>query len=326
MFPPHVVDLIDEIRRWRSSREWYQKRSIPWKRGWVLYGVPGTGKTALARAFAEDLDLPVFVFNLAEMTNRDLVREWRNMLNNVPCIALIEDIDNVFHGRENVTQRNMGMFPMMMMNYDNDDHPDKSDGTKQEKNRSRGWSPLTFDCLLNCIDGIERSEGIFTVITTNDISKLDEALGTPRKLPDGRFELISTRPGRVDRAIELTYMTRECKHEMARRILGDFPEELVKMRAEIEANPDDQQTPAQFQFRCGQIALLEYWLAKDGKKSRRTGLPKPSGNGHNGDNGMCVLPDGRIANQSEMMVRATEMGVFNPHEFDLDQFDLIDEN
>src|SRR5204863_3788660 len=85
-------------------------------------------------------------------------------------------------------------------------------------------TPLTFDCLLNCLDGVERSDGIFTIITTNDISKIDAALGQPRKLPDGAVEFISTRPGRIDKAVELTYMEVDDKKRMAKRILGEYPQ------------------------------------------------------------------------------------------------------
>jgi hypothetical protein len=63
IFPRRVTELVEEIKLWRNNRQWYQKRGIPWKRGWLLYGPPGTGKTALARAFAEDLDMPIFVYN-----------------------------------------------------------------------------------------------------------------------------------------------------------------------------------------------------------------------------------------------------------------------
>jgi hypothetical protein len=63
IFPRRVIELVEEVKLWRNNREWYQKRGIPWKRGWLLYGPPGTGKTALARAFAEDLDMPIFVYN-----------------------------------------------------------------------------------------------------------------------------------------------------------------------------------------------------------------------------------------------------------------------
>jgi hypothetical protein len=62
IFPKRVTELIREIELWRKSRDWYRSKGIPWKRGWLLYGPPGTGKTALARAFAEDLNMPIYVY------------------------------------------------------------------------------------------------------------------------------------------------------------------------------------------------------------------------------------------------------------------------
>src|SRR5436309_7051984 len=178
----------------------------------MLYGPPGTGKTALARAFAEDLNMHIYVFNLAQMSNHELMKAWTEMQVNVPCIALIEDIDNVFHGRENVARKN-GMMPFLFARK------------KHEGDEPRApMTPLTFDCLLNCLDGVERADGIFTIVTTNDMTKVDPALGQPRKLPDGTTEFISTRPGRIDKAVELTYMEPEDKKRMARRILGEYPE------------------------------------------------------------------------------------------------------
>ncbi len=67
IFPQRIKDLIREILLWRNNKDWYQDRGIPWKRGWLCYGPPGTGKTALARAFAEELDMPIFVYNLSEI-------------------------------------------------------------------------------------------------------------------------------------------------------------------------------------------------------------------------------------------------------------------
>ncbi|CAN5184934.1 hypothetical protein BH10PLA2_BH10PLA2_19030 [soil metagenome] len=247
IFPDRVKGLIREIELWRSSRDWYLRKGIPWKRGWLLYGPPGTGKTALARAFAEDLNMPIYVYNLAEMSNHDLIEAWTRMQVNVPCIALIEDIDNVFNGRENVARKNIPA-PLMVERKKNDSQDAK-----------RPFTPLTFDCLLNCLDGIERVNGIFTVISTNDITKVDPALGQPRQQPNGSVEFISTRPGRIDKAVELTYMEGPDKIRMARRILGEYPDQLREMIAFVERYPDLQETPAQFQERCGQIALAQFW-------------------------------------------------------------------
>src|SRR5437660_1608281 len=223
IFPDRIKGLIGEIELWRNHRQWYLDKGIPWKRGWLLYGPPGTGKTALARAFAEDLNMPIYVFNLAEMSNHELVKTWSEMQVNVPCIALIEDIDNVFHGRENVARKNQPLSFMLGRRKEGEEQGDLPPPT-----------PLTFDCLLNCLDGVERSDGIFTIITTNDISKIDHALGQPRKLPDGSVEFISTRPGRIDKAVELTYMEVQDKKRMAKRILGEYPQAHHDMLAFID--------------------------------------------------------------------------------------------
>jgi len=251
IFPQRVKDLIKEIELWRKSKEWYLDKGIAWKRGWLLYGPPGTGKTALARAFAEDLNMPIYVYNLAEMGNHEFMKAWTEMQTNTPCIALIEDIDNVFHGRENIVRRH-NMFSMML--------PEKRDGDGDREKNGRGpMAPLTFDCLLNCLDGVERADGIFTIITTNDLTKIDPALGLPRKLPDGTTEFISTRPGRIDKAVELTYMEVADKKRMATRILGVYEKEHMEMVDFVEKFPDLQETPAQFQERCAQVALKCFW-------------------------------------------------------------------
>ncbi len=260
IFPQRVKELIKEIDLWRKSKDWYREKGIPWKRGWMLYGPPGTGKTALARAFAEDMNMPIYVFNLAEMSNVELIRTWNEMQVNVPCIALIEDIDNVFHGRENVSRKNSGLFSMMIGGKKKDDD--------NGNDRPSISTPLTFDCLLNCLDGVERADGIFTIVTTNDISKIDPALGQPRKLPDGTLEFISTRPGRIDKAVELSYMEAPDKKRMAHRILGAYEVELQQMLAFVDQYPDLQETPAQFQERCGQIALKCFWRELEAKEAR----------------------------------------------------------
>jgi hypothetical protein len=269
IFPRRVKELIREIELWRGSRRWYRERGIPWKRGWLLYGPPGTGKTALARAFAEDLNMPIYVFNLAQMSNHDLIKAWADMQVNVPCIALIEDIDNVFHGRENVSRKG-GLMPLLL-------------GRKRDDGEAAPapMLPLTFDCLLNCLDGVERVDGIFTIITTNDIAKVDPALGQPRRLPDGTVEFISTRPGRIDKAVELSYMEPADKKAMARRILGDYPEEHRAMLDFVDRYPELQETPAQFQERCAQVALACFWKETH-EAPARPGPAGPAG-GVNGE-------------------------------------------
>ena len=271
-FPDEVLDLIAEVRTWARGRDVYAELGIPWKRGWLLHGPGGTGKSAIASAFAHDLDMPIFIFNLGELTNMEFMEAWRQMLTHAPCIALIEDIDNVFHGRRNVAEQEMS-FGRLFGRAGRKAKEGAEEGSREGKEVERRFgNPLSFDVLLNCLDGVERCEGLFTVITTNHLEHVDPALGQPVARADGGTDFLSTRPGRIDKAIELTYMRPEVKERMARHLLRRFPDLRDEFLAELRLD-DRRETPAQFQERCGQLALREYWKQQEGEATQGRTLP-----------------------------------------------------
>ena len=216
-----LTESIEEARFWLESKDWFLSRGIPWKRGWNLYGAPGTGKTAFVRYLAKYLDLPIIIFDLSTFTNEGFVSKWNGLSSYSPCIVLFEDIDAVFHGRENITDTEL----------------------------SKG---VTFNCLLNCIDGIEETNGLFLIITTNDISKIDSALGVPTQ--DGQM---SSRPGRIDKVIHFPPLNEKRQRELAAIILSDFPDVVDSVIAKAEGD-----TGAQFVNRCCKIAEKLYWERK----------------------------------------------------------------
>lgn len=212
--PPYLLDLAERIKRWIESKKWYEERGIPHRRGFLLHGRPGTGKTSFVRAVAEEHDLPVHVMDLASLNNKELRAAWVASVKDAPCVILIEDIDAVFDGRESVT-------------------------------RAGGLAVnpgLTYDALLNCVDGVERHDGIMFVITTNHIKKVDEAL--------------LSRPGRIDHVVE--FLPLECSErlDIARRIMGEGGD------VEVLAAQHADATAAEFVNICCQRALDRLFEAR----------------------------------------------------------------
>jgi len=220
---PEAETALNDAIIWRDNEYWFKERSIPWKRGFLMVGDPGTGKTAFSRALGQELNVPIFSFDLSTMTNKDFSNEWSKAMGCTPCITLFEDIDSIFKGRENISVTGIE-------------------------------SGLTFDGFLNCLDGIENTDGVFIIITTNNSTTIDPAIGSCMVNDE-----ISTRPGRIDRVIHFGKLTSEGRLKIAKRIMCNIPENEWYHLVVNHTND----TGAQFQERCCKLALQLFW--KDNK-------------------------------------------------------------
>lgn len=171
--------IIEDLKRFESSEEWYTNVCIPYKRGYCFYGPPGTGKTTLALSIANYTKRNVYCINLnAFDDDSKLPICFQSISNN--SILLIEDIDKIFSGRDNV----------------------------------KDTSKITFSSFLNCLDGAFYKHGLITIITTNHIEKLDEAL-----LRTGRINVCIEIPKPSFREINEYY---ETFFSIPLNITGDF--------------------------------------------------------------------------------------------------------
>lgn len=147
ILPATQIDrLVTDMSRFLDSEKLYNRRCLPWHRGYLFHGPPGTGKTSVAKALADHFGLDVWYIPLGDIEkDTNLVR----LIGRVRprSILLLEDID-VFH-------------------------------VAKKRDDSEG---ATLSGLLNALDGIMSPHGLITVMTTNDRSALDPALVRPGRV------------------------------------------------------------------------------------------------------------------------------------------------
>ncbi len=149
-----LTDWLEDLRDFQQSAAWYAQRGIPYRRGYLLHGPPGTGKTTTVLALAGELKLSLAVLSLSNRLMGD--ESLLATVNALPAatILLIEDVDCVFKNPR-TTESNVG---------------------------------VTLSGLLNALDGVSSRDGRILFMTTNHPERLDPALLRPGRV-DRKIEL-----------------------------------------------------------------------------------------------------------------------------------------
>lgn len=97
---PGLGERIEQdIRSFLGRRQWYIDRGIPYRRGYLLHGPPGSGKTSFIQALAGSLAYDISLLNLSERGLAD--DKLNHLMSNTPerSFVLIEDVDAAFNKR-----------------------------------------------------------------------------------------------------------------------------------------------------------------------------------------------------------------------------------
>ncbi|KAK0186554.1 P-loop containing nucleoside triphosphate hydrolase protein [Armillaria mellea] len=208
---PGVKDLLlEDARDFLDSKNWYAERGIPFRRGYLLYGVPGSGKTSLIHSIAGELGLDIYIISLSRVGLDDSSLD--ALINELPerCVALMEDIDAAF---------------TRTLNRDDDNNSDSAgssgsfDANKTPKKSDILVSRVSLSGLLNALDGIGAQEGRILFATTNKHTSLDPAL---------------CRPGRMDLHIEFRLSSKYQARELFKRFY------IPSNQSEVEGDDDDE--------------------------------------------------------------------------------------
>lgn len=164
-FTDDVIKIFDEeVFSFLNNVEDYNKEGIT-KRGIIVHGVPGTGKTTAGKILCNSLRDRSVVWITPEILTENSYRVVSSIKSLYklaeylsPCVVILEDLDLISQDRDN------------------------------------GGDVLTLGSLMNVLDGINSIENCVTIATTNRLSTIEIAL---RNRP-GRFDRIVEVPCLTD--------------------------------------------------------------------------------------------------------------------------------
>ena len=147
-------NFYSDVEKFMLSENFYLEKGLPYKRGYILHGLPGCGKTSIIKAIANQYNLPIFIIDLSIIkSNTEFIKITSDINSHVSddkkYIVVFEDIDKA------------SMFDR--------------------------WSEITMDCFLNILDGIDEYYGRITILTTNNLDKISSTKALVRP---GRIDVI----------------------------------------------------------------------------------------------------------------------------------------
>lgn len=191
-------ELRNSISKFINNKDWFVKHNIPYHYGILLHSAPGSGKTSIARAIANEYGLDMYVCVGGQVSG--FINELRRNIDTIsfnkskPSIVLFEDIDC----DESVHSRAGGVI--------------SADVALMKSKTSIGD-------MLNTLDGILGLTNVIYIFTTNHADKLDPAI---------------LRPGRIDLKLHIDYATPETFDQFLKSFYNrGIPDMNMKIKKDI---------------------------------------------------------------------------------------------
>ncbi|KAG6524685.1 hypothetical protein ZIOFF_014620 [Zingiber officinale] len=219
--PTLYNDVRQDLFRFVARRDYYARVGQAWKRGYLLYGPPGTRKTSLIATIANLLEFDVYDLELMAVHSNIILH--RLLAPTTPkSVVVIEDVECLLDLSDQKKKKNKQGEEDLRSKEEEEDQTPTSDRF--------GWSTVSLSGLLNFMDGIWSScvgEKLM-IFTTNHPERLNETL---------------LQTGRMHWKIHLSY----CGPLAFRILTGNYLEvgQQHQRMHEVEAVPAEMEmTPA----------------------------------------------------------------------------------
>ncbi|KAJ7155033.1 P-loop containing nucleoside triphosphate hydrolase protein [Mycena filopes] len=260
--------LVSDVKEFLDNKEWYAFAGVPHRRGYLLFGDPGTGKSTTVHALAGELGMEIYFVSLASPGMND--HSLGELFHSTPphSILLIEDLDVAFPPRGQDA-------PEAQTKADEEGRPVEP--------RRRPRSRVTLAGLLNILDSVASQEGYVLIATTNHIHQLDPALIRPGRI-DVQIKYGLAVPEQLENVFHRFYPAENATnpaHPWSAKGTGATTEEIHDMAREFAAAiPESKYSIAQLQgyllgFKNdpkGAVQGITAWVAD---REREAKEPKP---------------------------------------------------
>ena len=149
-----IVDIIEDIKKFWDNVDRYKQYNFVHKRGILLYGDPGAGKSGIIQLCTKHLinEMNGIVINLSDLEAveyyDEFISDLRTIEPNRPIIVILEDLDAI---------------------------------AKEDRSST--------SLVLNLLDGVKQIDNIVYIATTNYPEKLEERITNRPSRFDRRYEV-----------------------------------------------------------------------------------------------------------------------------------------
>lgn len=156
--------IRDDFARFLESEDRYQRLGISWRRGAILIGPPGNGKTHFVRAIVKELSVPCLYVQSVRHEHFTPEQMWKRVFDRArrlrPCVLILEDLDSLV-------------------------------------------SPKDRSFFLNQLDGFHQNHGLIVLATTNHPDRIDAAIMDRPSRFDRKYHFLLPRPSEREAYLRL---------------------------------------------------------------------------------------------------------------------------